>query len=360
MEISIIVPFHRGKNYLRDCLSSICDQNMTGFETLLVLDHVEEEISDLLEQFSSPAALRILELSETRGTAAARNMGLDFAKGKYVYFLDSDDYIMKDTLKEMYREAGYHQDADVIIGTIEKTWYKRRSFLEEYQKREEFHTDSQDKPLTKKEILDLYMEKEQGILGLLLKRELLEQYKIRFPEELVVYSDLPFQSKVFRTMEKAVFSENGVYVKRLHNDPIKLPSLDQKAIPDRHIQYVKSFLMSRDASEGDADLQKILERRFYDYFIQLYQKKFLPRKGQLLPGTQFKIVCEAMKQCRSEQLKEFDPKIRKLLKGFYEEREGKCIFYGTLSMGLSKFKKSRTKRTAIYRMLGVFSFKSFP
>ena len=55
MEISIIVPFHKGRNYLMDCLESICDQNLLDYETVLVLDHEEEKIDDLLDRFSDTA-----------------------------------------------------------------------------------------------------------------------------------------------------------------------------------------------------------------------------------------------------------------------------------------------------------------
>ena len=117
MEISLIVPFHRGKNYLRDCLESIAVQDGVTFETILVLDHVEEEILDLLEEFEEKVSLKVLELEEERGTAAARNLGLQHAEGKYIYFLDADDYLLSGTIFALYQKAE-QSGSDVVCGVV--------------------------------------------------------------------------------------------------------------------------------------------------------------------------------------------------------------------------------------------------
>lgn len=353
MEISIIVSFHRGRNYLQDCLESICDQNMNHFETILVLDHVEEKIDDLLERFADTAKLRVFNLEGKRGVAAARNLGLQEAKGDYVCFLDSDDYLLEDSLYE-FLHASAHGKEDLVLGSMEKTWYKRRSFLEE---RENNRVDQGNEVCHKAlALLKDYLQ-EESVLGILFKKEMLDRYEIRFPEQLSVYSDLPFLAKSLRVTENIVKEAKAVYVKRYHNDPIKLPSLSQKEIPDRHMQAVKSFLLAFQEAEGDEFLKAELEKRFFQYVIRLYQKKIFPKQGQILPGTQFKTVCEAVRQCDKENIKTFDRKERKILEGFWEEKESKCILYGSLSMGFSKFKKSKTKQTAIYRMLERFIFK---
>lgn len=395
MEISIIVPFHRGKQYLKDCLESICDQSFNSFETILVLDHIEEEIEDLLERFSDTAALRVFRLDGKRGTAAARNLGLQNARGNYICFLDSDDYLLEDSLFYWVRTAKWKK-ADITVGKIERTWYKRRSFLEEYSgsvkdpieddKREseskpdsEFRIDSEFKrdsesqsqvvsqlkgdrndTASREELIEHCFKEEASVLGMLFSREFLERFRFTFPEKLKVFSDIPFLTGTLRAMEHFAVSEEGIYVKRYHNDPIQLPSLSQTEIPDRHIQYVNSFLMALKEGEGDGCLKKTLEMEFFHYFINLYQKRFLPKPGQLLPGRQFKTVCAAMKQCDRELLKHYERKQRKLLEGFFLEKEKRCILYGTLSMGLSKFKKSQTKQTAIYRMIDRFIFKKLP
>lgn len=354
MEISIIVPFHKGRNYLIDCLESICDQNLLDYETILILDHVEEKIDDLLDRFSDTAGLKIVRLDGKRGAAAARNLGLSKAVGNYVYFLDSDDYLLEDSLDQILQRAK-KENADLVAGSVVDTWYKRRSFLEEYEKEELPKMTVEDSNR-----VELCFEGEASVLGKLWKREFLLRYEISFPEALMVYSDTPFVSKGLRACGRFALEKRSIYVKRKHNDPVLLPSLEQKEIPDRHMQYVKSFLLSRKEAEGQQELIHRLECDFLRYFIHLYQKSFLPKPGQILPGNQFETVCDAVKECSRERIQTFSYRERKLVEGFLCRKEKRCIFYGTLSMGLSKFKKSKTKQTAIYRVLDRVFFQKLP
>ena len=124
---------------------------------------------------------------------------------------------------------------------MQKTWYKRMAFLEELEKQDKEEIKKQEEG----EILDFYMDEAQTILGILCRRNLIGG--MRFPELLTVYSDYPFFMELMDRAESVSSETEGGYIKRFHNDPIKLPSLDQKQIPDRHIQYVKSFKLAKEA-----------------------------------------------------------------------------------------------------------------
>ena len=87
MKLSIIIPFNRYKHYLYDCLESIKDQNLTDYEVLLVVDAIED-VKDKIHKYNLPITL--IESGEAT-VGKKRNMGLNLAKGDYVYFLDSDD-----------------------------------------------------------------------------------------------------------------------------------------------------------------------------------------------------------------------------------------------------------------------------
>ena len=130
MKLSIIVPFHRGIHFLEDCFASIRDQGITDFETVLVLDHTREDISKIIDDYLD-LNIKITELNDQgiedrdfgkgetskmlkgySGVAAARNLGIKMAEGEYVYFLDSDDYILSGTLPYLLKET-IEQQADL-------------------------------------------------------------------------------------------------------------------------------------------------------------------------------------------------------------------------------------------------------
>lgn len=130
MKLSIIVPFQKGIHFLDDCFISIQEQGLEDFETILVLDHTEEELDSIIEKYEEALNLTVLPLSEDKtGVAAARNAGLDKAKGEYIYFLDSDDYLKDGTLTKLL-ELVREDSLDLVYGLKETSWFKRNVYLE--------------------------------------------------------------------------------------------------------------------------------------------------------------------------------------------------------------------------------------
>ncbi|MGN0466230.1 MAG: CDP-glycerol:glycerophosphate glycerophosphotransferase [Lachnospiraceae bacterium] len=130
MKVSIIIPFKKGIHFLDDCFISIKEQGLKNFETILVLDHTEEELDSIIEEYKEEINLIVLELTDDKtGVAAARNAGLDIARGEYIYFLDSDDYLKDGTLTKLL-ELVETDSLDIVYGLKETSWFKRNVYLE--------------------------------------------------------------------------------------------------------------------------------------------------------------------------------------------------------------------------------------
>lgn len=109
MEISIILPTYRPKDYLWECLASIDSQTMdhTRFEVLLVLNGEREPYEQQIRAFLAerPSLPCRLIYNEMKGVSAARNRGLDEARGDYVCFIDDDDLITPAYLERLFAFA---------------------------------------------------------------------------------------------------------------------------------------------------------------------------------------------------------------------------------------------------------------
>lgn len=112
--ISIIVPVYNVAEYLQKCIESILDQEYKNFELILVNDGSTDSSFTICEKFASKEARIIIHNQENKGVSAARNVGLTLAKGKYICFVDSDDYIDPRYLSIMYRNL-MSTDADISI-----------------------------------------------------------------------------------------------------------------------------------------------------------------------------------------------------------------------------------------------------
>lgn len=100
--ISVIVPVYNGRNYLRGCVESIQKQTYTNIEIIIIDDGSTDGTAELcVELAKEDTNISILHL-EDKGVSAARNAGLDSAKGAYISFVDADDRILPEMLETLY------------------------------------------------------------------------------------------------------------------------------------------------------------------------------------------------------------------------------------------------------------------
>lgn len=95
-ELSIIVPIYNVEEYLPRCIDSILAQTYTDFELILINDGSPDNCAEIMEQYVKADERIITIYQENKGVSAARNAGLRIAKGKYIGFIDPDDYIERD------------------------------------------------------------------------------------------------------------------------------------------------------------------------------------------------------------------------------------------------------------------------
>ena len=101
-KISIIVPVYNAELYINKCIDSILNQSFKDFELILVNDGSTDNSGRMCEEYGSKDNRIKVFHKENGGQATARNMGLDIAKGDYVGFIDSDDWIDPDMYKSLY------------------------------------------------------------------------------------------------------------------------------------------------------------------------------------------------------------------------------------------------------------------
>lgn len=113
--ITIIVPVYNVQKYVERCLLSIKNQSFTDFECLIVDDGSTDDSLTICKQFEIKDSRFKIISKPNGGLSSARNRGLDNASGEYIYFIDSDDYIHKDSLFLLMSNIG---DADIACGNF--------------------------------------------------------------------------------------------------------------------------------------------------------------------------------------------------------------------------------------------------
>ncbi len=115
-KISVIVPVYNTEQYIWDCVKSVLKQTFTKFELILIDDGSQDNSRKICEKVSEKdKRIRLLH-QEHRGVSAARNAGINMARGEYLFFLDSDDMIHPQLLEAQYKLLKKTQAAIATVG----------------------------------------------------------------------------------------------------------------------------------------------------------------------------------------------------------------------------------------------------
>ena len=115
--ISIIIPVYNTENFLSQCLESIIIQSFSDFEVICINDGSTDDSLKILEEYKKRDSRIKIISKANEGQGIARNVGLQNAEGKYILFLDSDDWLEKDALSILYNEMEI-SDADILFFNV--------------------------------------------------------------------------------------------------------------------------------------------------------------------------------------------------------------------------------------------------
>jgi glycosyltransferase involved in cell wall biosynthesis len=113
-KVSVIIPVYNVERYLRECLDSIIAQTYDDIEIICINDDSTDESLAILEEYGAIDKRIVIVSQENIGVAGARDAGLRVAKGKYIAFVDSDDYIDKDAIKQLVDMAEMSK-SDIVM-----------------------------------------------------------------------------------------------------------------------------------------------------------------------------------------------------------------------------------------------------
>lgn len=334
MKISVIVPYEGYYQYLKDCLESLSEQENVEIETLLVGSQEDEQFQQLINTYKDQLSLKVIPCLLEEGVAKKRNLGLENATGDYVYFIDSDDYIMPHTLSYLLQDA-INQDLDLVVGRRWITWFKKQVFeTMGDEKNEELnlkdkdddrnhkflekdYSDIEDQDLQRR--IDLLVRAKKGIrnisvLNILIKRSLIEENHLRFKEEFVYYSDLPFVEGLVMYGQKIGFNENTLYAKRKHNDPINTPALSQIKDETKFDEFIHVYQYAISLVDKDSKIRYYLDSKMIKYYSNFFAKKIRRSKDDFWRDERFDQMSILMKDVRDDLLKNMSHYQRKMVK----------------------------------------------
>ena len=289
VKISIIIPVYNVEKYLRECLDSILNQTFQDFEIICVDDGSTDKSLEILQEYKRKDDRFVILQQRHSGAGSARNNGIRLAEGKYIQFLDSDDYFEPTLLEEMYNHAEKF-DADLTVcssrkvddeGNITETGSPNFPInidkvpMEKVFNREDF----------KEDIFSLFTP---VVWNKLIKKSFLEENHLEFPP-LKIYEDIAFMHSLIISAGR-IAAFNKELINYRFNRPGSLVSTRSSHTIDavKSCMYLGEFLKLRGfLPEYENAYRKVFInhiRAEISYCNDSEYKKFLQEFKTLLPN----------------------------------------------------------------------------
>ncbi|WP_419038037.1 glycosyltransferase [Enterocloster bolteae] len=215
VDVSFIVPVYNVEKYLADCLDSILNQDIDNFEVICIEDCSTDHSLEILNQYTKKdKRVFIIQNEINKGLSYNRNLGMKIAKGRYIYFIDSDDKLCNRTLSQLI-ELGDREHLDVVLFEADhesETNDLRRKYHVNFWER----VNSYKGIYTGGEIFAKFVENGEMISAVwvqLWNRKFLLENNLHFIEG-ILYEDIPFTFMALLLCQRVCCIREKYYIYR--------------------------------------------------------------------------------------------------------------------------------------------------
>jgi len=246
---SIIIPIYNNANFLEKCIKSVLNQKIKDVQVILVNDRSTDGSEKICKKYRKKFNLNLINNKKRLGVSISRNNGIKLAKGKYIVFLDSDDYLLKNSLIKLKKIILNNKFPDVVLNNCKRNRipsnfnYILNLFGNKIKKRDQFFS---------------ILNKNKIILNecwsLVISKKLIIKNKVFF-QKTKIAEDIGFIIKVFLLMKNIVVNKNALLFHLSRLDSLK---------HTLGVEAAYSYIVTL------AELSKLLKKYENIYFISKY------------------------------------------------------------------------------------------
>lgn len=218
--ITVILPIYNKEDYIEDCLNSILNQDYKDLQVIMVNDGSKDKTEEICKKYLSDDRFELIN-QKNSGVGAARNAGLDLAKGEWIAFIDPDDYIEPNYFSRLYELTEEKID---IVACCCKVVYSEQIATNFFYEKDITATTTEEKKIFYKQLLDAFYGQPQNSVtaigvpwGKLYRRTYIEQNHIRFHKDIKRQQDNIFNMYAFDKARGIKYVNEPLYMYRLDN-----------------------------------------------------------------------------------------------------------------------------------------------
>ncbi|RTY92305.1 glycosyltransferase [Flavobacterium sp. GT3R68] len=273
--LSIIIPVYNAADYLQDCIESIISQTFGDCEFIFINDGSTDNSQSVLEKYLERDSRIILINQKNKGVSEARNRGLTIAKGKYIGFVDADDWVEKEMYQILFDEME-SSNCDLVVCNI-----KRNFNGTEHISRYNFPTD---KVLGLDEIqneLLPYLIKTDDLYSScnkLFKASIIKEWNIIFPPKNALSEDNIFNMLYFNKMSSFKYIDYSGYNYREVEGSATRNILKKDYFQNVLQLFMFDYRFYMDLKQTDEEIFKLKSEKLINSVISLIHLYFHPTK----------------------------------------------------------------------------------
>ena len=271
IRFSIIVPVYNVEAYLKRCLDSLAGQTYKNIEIILVDDGSTDSCPEICDEYAGKDPRMRACHKKNGGLSDARNFGMERARGEYIIFVDSDDYIKENACETFYETIIAHPGADIIAANIERVGVPVPS-VEMYSQTKEI--------VSGQEFLKFQLEQKTMFVSAcrnIYRRNFLSEKNLRFRSN-IYHEDEEWTPRVFLQAETVICTDCVFYNHFIRKGSITQQKHTKKATD---IICICDILRQQYMSIKDSKLKTLL----MNYLVTLYLHAFY--NGKLL-GSKYR------------------------------------------------------------------------
>lgn len=261
--ISVIIPVYNVEQYLEECVNSVLKQTYKNIEIILVDDGSTDSSGSMCDSFSAENKNICVVHQKNGGLSAARNTGFSCAKGEYVYFLDSDDYIAEDALEKLCLIAE-KDSSDIVFFDAHSFLHKSDEEIKQnYKRKNIYHTKSGIEIF---EEMQKNGEFHSSVPLLFIRKNLFVDNAISFITD-IYYEDMAFTFEALCLAKKVSQCTESLYFRRYRRNSIMTSAKNIKYFHSITIIY-KHILQftENNGFSGNSAVKEYMVRISYNVF----------------------------------------------------------------------------------------------
>ncbi len=277
MFLSIIIPVFNVENYLDQCLNSVLSCNLQETEIILVTGASQDRSNDLCEEYQKKYSFITVLQQDATGLSDARNCGMKIAKGEYIVFIDSDDYIRPQHFNRLLTEIEKNDvlETQVFVSDFDRVADSGRIVKEICQIRETEH------PIFQYEYMQEFLNQKEcfwNVWRFVYRKDFLFQNRLIFKKDFLS-EDIDYTVKVLLKASKIAFFHNPYYCYRVGRTDSLMGVVSSKRVHDTIVIIEDSVKLIQNSEDFPYKTQ-MTQKLLFEFILNLATIHEVPKKDK--------------------------------------------------------------------------------